>query len=101
MTHSSTLTTLLLGFTLLTAAHAQNKPAPLPEVPEVLKPAKATLGQLKPAGLSLSVDSKTPLSAEQWDAIATLHARAFSFSGSALDDAGMQRLVKLDPRWSR
>ena len=97
MTHSSLLTTLLLSFTLLATTHAQNKPAPLPEVPEVLKPAKATLGQLKPAGLSLSVDSKTPLSAEQWEAIATLHPRAFSFSGSSLDDAGMQRLVKLDP----
>jgi len=45
----------------------------------------------------LTVDSKTPLSASQWDAIATLRARAFSFGGSALDDAGMARLVALNP----
>ncbi len=97
MTRSSLLPSLLLGYALLTAAPAQNKPAPLPEVPEVLKSAKATLADRKPDGLTLSVDSKTPLSAEQWAAIAALHARAFSFSGSALDDAGMQRLVALNP----
>ena len=97
MTHSSLLTTLLLSFTLLSAAYAQNKPSLLPEVPEVLKPAKATLSERKPDGLTLSVDSKTPLTAGQWDAIATLRARAFSFSGAALDDAGMARLVALNP----
>lgn len=97
MNRSSLLLSLLLSFTLLCTAHAQNKPAPLPEVPEALKAVNGKLAPLKPAGLGLSVDSKTPLSAEQWDAIATLHARAFSFSGSSLDDAGMQRLVKLDP----
>ena len=97
MTHSSLLTTLLLSFTLLSAARAQNKPSPLPEVPDVLKPAKATLSERKPDGLTLSVDSKTPLSAGQWDAIASLHPRAFSFSGAALDDAGMSRLVALNP----
>ena len=97
MTRSAFLASLLLGFTLLTAAQAQNKAAPLPDMPEVLKSAKATLADRKPDGLTLSVDAKAPLSAEQWDAIATLHARAFSFSGSALDDAGMLRLVALDP----
>lgn len=88
---------LLLALALLTPAHAQNKPAPLPDVPEVLKSAKATLADRKPDGLTLSVDSKSPLTAEQWDAIAALRARAFSFSGSALDDAGMARLVALNP----
>ena len=97
MTHSSLLPSLLLCFTMLASAHAQNKSAPLPEVPDVLKSAKATLTDRKPDGITLSVDSKTPLSAEQWDAITALHARAFSFSGSALDDAGMQRLVVLNP----
>ncbi len=97
MTNAPLLPSLLLGFTLLTSAHAQNKSAPLPVVPEVLKSAKATLADRKPDGITLSVDSKTPLSAEQWDAITALHARAFSFSGSALDDAGMQRLVVLNP----
>ncbi len=97
MTHSALLPVLLLGTTLLTAAHAQNKPAPLPEVPAVLTSAKATLADRKPDGLTLSVDSKSPLNAPQWEAIAALRARAFSFSGAALDDAGMLRLVALDP----
>lgn len=82
---------------MLTAVSAQNKPASLPEVPEVLKPAKATLAGKQPGGLALSVDSKTPLSAEQWAAIAALPVRSFSFSGSALDDSGMQQLAALNP----
>ncbi len=90
------LAPFFFSLTLLTAAPAENK-TPLPEVPEVLKAAKATLADKKPEGLSLSVESKTPLTAEQWEAIATLHARAFSFAGAALDDAGMQRLVALNP----
>ena len=97
MARSSLFASILVTFTLLTAVHAQNKPAPVPEVPEVLKPAKATLADRKPGGLVLGVDSKTPLSAEQWEAIAALHVRSFSFSGSALDDLGMQRLVALNP----
>lgn len=97
MTRSSLLSSFLLSFTLLTTVHAQNKPAPLSDLPEVLKAANATLADRKPVGLTLTVDSKTPLSAGQWEAIATLHARAFSFGGSALDDAGMARLVALNP----
>lgn len=97
MTRPSLLLSLLLGLTLLTTAHAQNKPAPLPDLPEVLKAANAMLADRKPVGLTLTVDSKTPLSAGQWEAIATLRARAFSFGGSALDDAGMARLVALNP----
>ena len=81
------LGSLLLTFTLFATAQAQNQPAPGLEIPDVLKSAKATLADRKPVGLTLSVDSKTPLSAAQWDAIATLHARAFSFGGSSLDDA--------------
>lgn len=97
MPHSQLLFSFVLGLTLLTTAHAQNKPAPLPDLPEVLKSANATLADRKPVGLTLTVDSKTPLSAGQWEAIATLRARAFSFGGSALDDAGMARLVALNP----
>lgn len=97
MTHTSLPISLLLGFTLFNAAHAQNKPARLPELPEVLKSANATLADRKPVGLTLTVDSKTPLSVVQWEAIATLRPRAFSFSGSSLDDAGMARLVPLNP----
>jgi hypothetical protein len=96
MKHLSPLASLFLACTLLTA-HAQHKPAPLPELPEVLKSVKGTLADRRPVGLTLTVDSKTPLSASQWDAIATLSARAFSFGGSALDDAGMARLVVLNP----
>ena len=96
MKHLSPLASLFLACTLL-IAHAQNKPAPLPELPEVLKSVKGTLADRKPVGLILTVESKTPLSASQWDAIATLRARAFSFGGSALDDAGMVRLVALNP----
>ncbi|NBU10911.1 MAG: hypothetical protein EB141_15400 [Verrucomicrobia bacterium] len=97
MKHTIPLCALLVGFALLASAYAQNKPASLPELPEVLKSANAALADRKPVGLTLSVDSKTPLSAAQWDAIATLRARAFSFGGSSLDDAGMARLVALNP----
>ena len=69
----------------------------LPDVPEVLKAAKGTITDKKPEGLTLAVDSKTPLNAEQWDAITALHLRSFVFVGAALDDAGMQRLATLDP----
>lgn len=97
MIRSPLLASILFSFALLTATHAQNKPAPQPEVPEVLKPLKATLTDRKPGGLTLTVESKTPLSAGQWDAIAALHVRSFSFGGSALDDSGMQRLAALNP----
>lgn len=97
MTRSSLLVLLLSGHLLLITSHAQNKSQPALEVPEVLKAVKATLADKKPGGLTLSVESKTPLSAGQWDAIAALHARSFVFVGSSLDDAGMQRLVAMDP----
>ena len=48
----------------------------LPDVPEVLKAAKGTITDKKPEGLTLAVDSKTPLNAEQWDAITALHLRS-------------------------
>ena len=92
---------LLLSFFLSVAfsciVSAENKPAPLPEVPAVLKLLNATLADRKPAGPTLTVESKTPLTPAQWDAIATLRVRSFSFSGAALDDAGMQRLVAMNP----
>ena len=61
------------------------------------------LAELKPefsfdrGMLSIKVDSKKPLTSEQWDAIASLHPREFGFKNHALDDAGMDRLVALDP----
>ena len=90
------LLSVLLSFALSTAAHAVTK-AQLPEMPEVLKSVKGTLADKKPEGLTLSVDSKTPLSAAQWEAITALHLRSFVFIGSALDDSGMQRLVAMNP----
>jgi hypothetical protein len=96
MNRSPLLASLLLSLALLTSAHAQKK-ATLPEVPEVLKALNATLADRPPVGLTLTIDSKTPLTAEQWDAIAAMHVRSFSFTGAALDDAGMARLVALDP----
>ena len=97
MNYSTLLASLLLSCTLQAAAPTPSKPAAQPEVPEILKPLKATLADRKPVGLTLAVESKTPLTAEQWDAITALRARAFSFGGLALDDAGMQRLVALNP----
>lgn len=97
MTHAPLLASFFFSFALVTAAHAQNKPAPLPEIPEVLKPLKTTITDRKPAGPTLTVESNTPISPGQWDAIATLHVRSFAFNGSALDDIGMQRLVALNP----
>ena len=87
---------LLLSFAFLTTAQAAPK-APAPEMPEVLKSVNVTIADKKPEGPTLSVDSKTPLSAAQWDAIAALHLRSFVFIGAALDDAGMQRLAKMNP----
>ena len=97
MNYSTLLASLLLSFILQAAAPTPSKPAAQPEVPEILKPLKATLADRKPVGLTLAVESKTPLTTEQWDAITALRARAFSFGGLALDDAGMQRLVALNP----
>lgn len=90
------LLSLLFGIALSAAAQAQSK-TPLPEVPEILKPLKAAIAERKPDGLTLSVESKTPISNEQWDAIAALHLHAFAFAGLSLNDAGMERLVALDP----
>lgn len=96
MIRSPLLASFLLSLALLTTTHAQKKAA-LPEVPELLKPLNATLAERPQIGMTLTLDSKTPLTGEQWDAIAALHVRSFAFSGSALDDAGMARLVAMDP----
>jgi hypothetical protein len=97
MNRSPLLALFLSGLVLATAAQAQKKASPLPELPEVLKAANAALADRPPAGVTLTIDSKTPLTPQQWDAIAGLHVRSFSFAGTALDDAGMARLVAMDP----
>ena len=88
--------TAFIGILLATSALAQTK-APIPSVPEALKAAKASIADRKPGGVTLSVESKTTLTAEQWDAIAALRLRSFVFAGASLDDAGMQRLAAMDP----
>jgi hypothetical protein len=91
------IASLLSTVALLSNVSAQKPAAQAPEVPEILKPLQATLANRPPVGLTLSIDSKTPITPEQWSAIAGLHARAFSFTGASLDDAGMSRLAALDP----
>ena len=86
----------LLAFSPL--IQAQNKPAPLPEIPEVLKETKPVLSLVK-GELSIAVTSTQPLTAAQWEAIAGLHPRRLSFAGKALDDAGMDRLVAMNPTY--
>lgn len=90
------IASLLFSIALCAAAHAQNKPS-LPEVPEILKPLKATITDRKPDGLTLSVESKAPLTSEQWAAIDALHLHSFVFAGLSLDDSGVQHLVAMEP----
>ena len=78
-----------------TLAFAQGK-APLPPTPDALKDVKPVLGMVK-GDLSVAVTSAHPLTEAQWDAIASLHARHFSFADNALDDAGVDRLIAMDP----
>jgi len=85
---------IILVLSLASMSAAQN--SQVPEVPEILQDLKPTLATLKGA-LSLSVTSAQPLTAEQWAAIATLHPKHLRFNGNALDDAGMSRLVAVDP----
>lgn len=68
----------------------------LPDLPEALKELKPALASVKGV-LSLSVTAAQPLTAVQWDAIESLHPRHLRFNDNALDDAGMSRLVALDP----
>lgn len=100
------LSSLFLSLALLPAVHAASKKAPAAAAPaagaasilEVLKDVNATVADKKPMGPTLTVESKTAaLTAEQWNAIAASHLRSFVFMGAALDDAGMERLAKLNP----
>ena len=74
------------------AEHAANPG----RVPAVLKAVQGTLIPSK-GELTLSVRSKTPLTPAQWDAVEVLKPKHLRFNGNALDDAGMDRLAKLDP----
>jgi len=92
----TTLLPLFLIGTLSLGSIASAQTAQLPDMPEVLKELKPTLASVKGA-LTLSVTSPQPLTAVQWDAIAALRPRHLRFNDNALDDAGMSRLVTIDP----
>ena len=66
------------------------------EVPEVLRETGATFSSDK-GQITFSVRSKTPLTPAQWDAIEAAKPKRVMFHGNALDDAGMVRLVRVDP----
>jgi hypothetical protein len=87
---------LLTLLSLAPLAHAQKKTPALPEVPEVLKELKPTLS-IAYGAITLNITSPLPLTPAQWDAITAVHPTRFFFNGNALDDAGMARLVPLDP----
>jgi hypothetical protein len=87
---------IVLGISLVSAANAETKPT-LPAVPEVLKPAKGAISMRTQVGLTLSLDSMTPLTEEQWSAVESLHIRSFMLSNNVSDDAAMARFLKLNP----
>lgn len=66
------------------------------EVPEVLRETGATLSSDN-GKVTFSVRSKTPLTPAQWDAVEVAKPTRVMFHGNALDDAGMARLVRIDP----
>jgi hypothetical protein len=47
--------------------------------------------------LQVSLRSATPLTSEQWDALASLHPRRLHFHENALADEGVERLLAIQP----
>ena len=90
------IASLLFSIALCASAHAQNKTS-VPQVPEALNSTKASIAEKKPDGLTLTVESTTPLTAAQWQAIASLHLHSFVLVGKALDDTGVARLGAMNP----
>ncbi|MEY4484550.1 MAG: hypothetical protein RL693_2002 [Verrucomicrobiota bacterium] len=82
--------------TLLLASLVTVHAATTLEVPEVLRETGATLSSDN-GKITFSVRSKTPLTPAQWDAIEAAKPTRLQFHGNALDDAGMARLVRIDP----
>lgn len=66
------------------------------EVPEVLRSTGAKL-TVAGAMVTFVVDSKTPLTPAQWDAVEAAKPTRVQFHGNSLDDAGMARLAKINP----
>jgi hypothetical protein len=83
------------------------KPALVPQLPDVLETiqpsprshegAKGAELVIKDGALGIRLNSAVPLTEAQWDAIAALHPKWFSFNDQALTDKGIDRLVALDP----
>jgi hypothetical protein len=100
-------TVIFLALLCCATADAQNITVPLPELPATLKSIKASPRSHKHAKgaeltlknnvLGIRLNSVTPLTPEQWDAVASLHPRSFNFNDRALRDEDMDRLVALDP----
>lgn len=82
---------------------------PLPELPAVLQQIRPSPRShegengahffVKNGLLGIKLNSKTPLTAEQWDAVGAIQPRpqAFHFNDATLRDEDMDRLVALDP----
>jgi hypothetical protein len=91
----------------LAALSQKSPPVPLPDLPEVLAIMRASPlshpgepgAELRWKGgvLEMRLNSATPLTDAQWDAVASLKPRAFYFNHMALRDSDMDRLVALDP----
>lgn len=88
---------VLLGSGSFVTAFAVDKPAPLPAIPEILKPLKAGISDRKEVGLTLTLQSETPLTEEQWAAVKGLSVRSFNLNGAVSDDAGMAHIAAMDP----
>ena len=82
-------------FLLLASCLTAHAATPL-EVPQALRTAEAAITSDN-GRITLSVRSKTPLTPAQWDAIEAVKPKRVMFHGNALDDAGMVRLVRVDP----
>lgn len=107
---SHTMIPLFLLATLcfhLPALAQKSAEKPLPDLPEVLQSLRASPlshpgepgAELKWRNglLEMRLNSATPLSDEQWTAVAALRPRAFYFNHMALRSEDMDRLVAMDP----
>ncbi len=98
------LTSAVLGLLCCASLHAAEQSAPIPEALQSLVCSKRN-HEGTPAvriftkdGLpAISLNTGAPLTDAQWDAVAALHPKWFSFNDLGLTDKGMGRLVALDP----
>jgi hypothetical protein len=98
------LTLAVLGLLCWASLHAAEQSAPIPEALQSLVCSKRNhegtpaVRIFTKAGLpAISLNTAAPLTDVQWDAVAALHPKWFSFNDQGLTDKGMDRLVALDP----